>query len=213
MRPAALLGLVGALGAAGAAPVDCATLKVAPGWALRYQELERFPDPVKRVRLDLYALTKPFSFAACGVRVTADARRLVVRAKTAQQLLQYTGEGLGWTFPLYGIERGAGGQPRYQEAAYVYVSPAGLVQPNVEVRGTFSGRYLPDDALMAVRVNGGGLKPLLFNGRFRDVDLDPKLDTLEILAKSSRPVLWARVTIDTRAASLTLDKAYPFPAR
>lgn len=199
------------LGVAGAQDVDCPTLRADGNWNLSYASVEKFPDPVKKTRLDLYALTKPLTLKACGVTVKADARSYSIDAETIQALQQVMG-GL-WSFDVYGVQMRSG-QPAYFRSTGLSIDlPDGLMNTDVRVTGTFAGNYLPKDALMAVRVNGGKLMPLLYDGSFRKVSLDPKLDTLEVLIRSSKPVLWERLLLDSRTRTMTFFKRYPFPAR
>lgn len=207
------LVLLAFLGSAGAAPVDCATLNVASTWDLTYRTVEQFPNPVDTVRVDLYTLKKPYTFADCRVTVKADAKTLSIRANSIKGLSQVMGGGSGWTLPLFGVVR-RNGKPAYIDAGKVRIDlPGGLSGNVVGISGYFTGTYLPADAVIAVRVNGGALKPLLYNGSFRTVTLDPKLDTLELLVRSRKPLVWQRLKLDARTSTMTLDKTYPFPAR
>lgn len=206
--PALLLGSF-----AQAGKIDCSTLRSDPLWNFRYQEVESFPNPLKVVKLDLYELDKSFRFSDCGVVVEASPQQYSVKAKDTKTLLAVMGGILSWNFKLLGVQKN-GTKLEYFRAANIMINlPDGLIHKEVEIVGTFNGPYLPQGALMAVRADGGKLTPLMYNGLFREVTVDPKVKTLEIFAKSSKGILWERILLDVTNSKMTFFKKASFPAK
>lgn len=196
-----------------AGKIDCSTLRSDPLWNFRYQEVESFPNPLKVVKLDLYDLGKPFRFADCGVVVEANSQQYSVKAKDTKTLLTVMGGILSWNFKLLGVQK-TGTKLNYFKAADIRINlPDGLMHKEVEIVGTFNGPYLPQGALMAVRADGGKLMPLMYNGVFREVTIDPKVKTLEIFAKSSTGILWERMLLDVTNSKMTFFKKASFPTK
>ncbi|GHF61136.1 hypothetical protein GCM10017781_41600 [Deinococcus metalli] len=194
-----------------AAPIDCTTLQATATWDIRYQEQEQFPNPVNKVRLDLYTVTKPYRLAACGVVVTATPQTYTIQAKSTKALLAVMGGS--WLGDFYGVGQ-RGGQTVYFDAAVLTIGlPDGLFQTTVKIDGYFAGSYLPPGVLMAVRADAGTLRPLVYDGSFRSVEVTPDVKTLEIVVKSSKPVLWERWVLDVVHSKLTFTKKFPFPAK
>lgn len=210
MKALALTALLAGL--AGAQDIDCATLRLDPNWAISYRSVERFPDPVTKVSQDLYALTKPFTFKGCGVTVKANAQTYSVTAKSIPELVRVMGGDLGWSFDLRGLTT-IGGQRSYPKMLILTVDLPGVLERQVSIGAYLLGPYLTPETVIALRVDGGKLQPLLYDGRWRGTKINPKLNTLEILIRSPKPVLWERVQLDTRTKTMTFFKKYPFPAR
>lgn len=200
-------------GMAAAAPIDCNSLALDSNGFVSYREVEQFPNPVKKVKIDLLKQTAPFRLDACGVTVKASPGKYSFKTKTIKALASQLGQGFSWDFTLVGIQR-LGGKLSYPEAAQLQIElPDGIVHTKVRVSGYFSGRYLPPDALMAVRIDNGKLLPLLYNGRFRSVEVDPKMDTMQLYIRSSRPVLWEKILLDVKNSEMTFFAKAPFPTK
>lgn len=194
-----------------AAPIDCATLQATATWVLSYKEQEQFPNPVKTVNQNLYTVTKPFRLAACGVVVTATPQTYTIQAKSTKALLAVMKNA--WLGEFYGVGQRAGATVFYDAAVLDIDLPDGLFTTMVKVSGYFAGPYLPKDILMAVRADGGKLRPLVYDGSFRKVELSPEVKTLEIYVRSSKPVLWERWVLDVVHSKMTFYKKAAFPAK
>ena len=211
----ATTGLLTTLTVAAAAQPDCSTLRLSPNGGVNYRDIEVFPNPAQAHRLDLEQQTKPFKRTLCGVILTADAKSYSFQAKDVVTLSRAMGGyGQGWSYEIYG-KSVSNGKTGYIKAANLDVAlPDGLINGTVKVRGYFIGAFLPNDALMAVKINGGPLKPLLYNGSFRAVTADPKTTKLlELFIKSSKPVIWEKMTLDVRNAKMTFVKKAVSPAK
>lgn len=200
---------------AGAAQPDCSTLRLNPNGGVNYRDVEVFPNPAQTHRLDLEQQTKTFKRTLCGVTLTADAKSYSFQAKDVVALSRAMGGyGQGWSYEVFG-KSVSNGKTGYIKAANLdIVLPDGLMNGEVKVSGYFVGGFLPKDALMTVKVNGGSLKPLLYNGTFRTVTADPKTTKLlEVFVKSSKPVIWEKMTLDVRSAKMTFTKKASFPTK
>ncbi len=198
------------LGGASAAQIDCTTLRLDVNGYLAYQELEVFPNPDKQTAVKLDQQTRPFRTNVCGVTITADKGQYSFKTKDIKTLATVLGTGLSWRYLIYG-ERQVGGRTTYPEAATVNIDLPDLLHSQVRITGYHSGRYLPADALMAIRIDGGKLLPLLFNGTFRDVEVNPKMSKLEFFLKSNKPLHWEKMVLDVANSQMTFVKRAPFP--
>lgn len=121
--------------------------------------------------------------------------------------------GNSWLGDFYGVGQRSGKTVYYEAAVLNIGLPDGLFRTTVTIDGYFAGPYLPPGVLMAVRADGGKLLPLVYDGRFRSVEVTPKVKTLEIYVRSSRPVLWERWALDVVHSTMTFTKKFPFPAK
>lgn len=197
-------------GGASAAQIDCTTLRLDVNGCLAYQEVEVFPNPAKQTAVKLDQQTKPFQISLCGVTITADRGQYSFKTKDIKTLATVLGTGLSWRYVIYG-EHQAAGRTTYPEAATVTIALPDSFHNQVRITGYFSGRYLPADALMAVRIDGGKLLPLLFNGTFRDVEIGPKMSKMEFFLKSGKPLHWEKMVLDVANSQMTFVKRAPFP--
>lgn len=204
------------LGTARAADkVDCSTLAVDTNWFISYKTQATFPDPPKTVDLKLYNRTAPYQFNDCGVKVNLDNKGFSVQAKSLKDLIRVMGGSLGWSMTVIGAQSNSS-KTTYPPAANLAIElPDGIMRDQVRIRGYFGvpTAYLPDDAVMAVQVDGGKLLPLLYDGSFRIVNVPPKLNTLTIYLRSSKPTLWQAIRIDTVKNSMTYYRKMPFPGK
>jgi hypothetical protein len=209
-----LLLLGGLLPAAhAAAPADCATLRLDTAGYMTYRSVEAFPNPTQTFSQELYNLTRPFAREVCGVKVTGDQTGYAFQAAQLKTLVDRLGSGLSWPLTVVGVGQ-SGGKPGYVDAAKIRINlPEGLMNTDVQVTGYFIGRFLPPDAVMAIRVDGGPLRPLLFEGTFRPVRFPPAKEKLELFVKSSRPVLWERMVLDLKVNRMSFTRKAAFPAR
>lgn len=199
--------------AAAAADVDCTKLVADPNGYFSYQSVEVFPNPVQKTVIRLYRQTSPITKTLCGVTVKADSSKYSYQTKDIQSLASLLGSGLSWRYIVVGVKN-TGGQVTYPEAATLNINlPDGLMNEKVRINGYFSGRYLPVGALMAVRIDGGKLLPLLFNGKFREIQVDPKMSKLELFIKSDQPVLWEKMELDVLNSRMSFFKKATFPAK
>ena len=200
-----LLPLALLLGAAQAAPVDCRTARFDPNGFLNYQDVEVFPNPVKKTALSLSRPAKPFTSTLCGITVNADGQRWSFKAKTLEALVDAVN--------LYSLDI-VGDVAGLPDAATLrFQFPNGLLTKALQISGFYGGSYFPDDALIAARLDGGPLLPLLYNGQFRSIERAPAKRTLELFIKSSAPVRWEHLTLDIARRQLTFDRTFPFPTR
>lgn len=103
------------------------------------------------------------------------------------------------------------GKIGYVEAANLNIQlPDGFLHKQVQISGHYKGSFSPADATMTVRVDNGKLLPLLFNGSFRTINVDPKMDTLQIYIKSSKPLVWERMVIDVKNGRMTSTRKSAF---
>jgi hypothetical protein len=208
-----LIVAVLSLATASAAPVDCSKVQYDQNGYLIYQAAEVFPNPVQRTTVVLHELTKPYSLTLCGVTVTADASQYAFKTKDTKSLLTAMGSILGLEFNIRGYQRARGGSTYPQAAQLSIALPDGFMHTTVRITGYYAGQYLPADALMAVRINGGPLKPLLFNATFRSIEVDPKMDTLELFIKSSEPVIWEKMLLDVKNSQMAFFRKATFPSK
>lgn len=199
---------------ASAAKIDCSTFTAHINGDVRYSTIEEFPKPSEKTHIDLTRIKQPFNQTVCGVRIKAVPGEYSYQAASVKDLLQATGStGGGWETTLFGVVQ-SGGKVGYVEAANLSIQlPDGLLHDNVRIYGYYKRPYLPSDAMMAVRIDNGKLLPLLFNGSFRTITVDPKMNTLQIYLKSSKPMLWGRVVIDVKNGKMTITQKAPFPAK
>ncbi|MFC6751751.1 hypothetical protein [Deinococcus aquaticus] len=142
-----------------AAPADCATLRLDTAGYMTYRSVEAFPNPTQTFSQELYNLTRPFAREVCGVKVTGDQTGYAFQAAQLKTLVDRLGSGLSWPLTVVGVGQ-SGGKPGYVEAAKIRISlPEGLMNTDVQVTGSFTGRFLPPDAVMAIRVDGGHCVP------------------------------------------------------
>lgn len=208
-----LIVAVLSLATASAAPIDCSKVQFDQNGYLIYQAAEVFPHPVQRTTVVLHELTKPYRLTLCGVTVTANANQYAFKAKDTVSLLNAMGSTLGLEFNIRGYQR-TGGSSNYPQAAQLSIAlPDGIMHSTVRITGYYAGQYLPADALMAARINGGPLKPLLFNGTFRSVEVDPKMDTLELFIKSNKPVIWEKMLLDVKNSQMVFSRKAAFPGK
>lgn len=203
------------LGSAIAAQPDCSTLTLNPNGGVYYRDVENFPDPVRENKIDLEQQTKPMQQTVCGFTLTADANSYSFKAKDIATLSRAMGGfGQGWTYDIYG-KSVSSGKTVYTKAASLNIAlPDGLMHTSVEITGYFVGTFLPSGALMAVKINGGALKPLLYSGSFRSLKADPKTTSqLDLYIKSSKSVVWERMSLDVRNSKMTFYKKAAFPAK
>ncbi|MFB9992076.1 hypothetical protein ACFFLM_08895 [Deinococcus oregonensis] len=201
------------LSTAAAADIDCKTLILDSNGYLGYQTVEVFPNPVQKTAIRLNRQTQPLRREVCGFTVTADRAGYSFKAKNIKALVQQLGTGSSWPFRVVGMQL-VGGRLDYPDAAQLDLSlPDGLMHTDIRFTGYFNGLYLPKDALMAVRVNGGPLKPLLYNGTFRSISFDPKITTLELFIKSSKPVLWEKMLLDVGNSRMSFIKKAAMPSK
>lgn len=209
------IGVLISLSTATAAQPDCSTLTLSPNGGVKYRDVEVFPNPAKTNSIDLEQQTKPLKRTICGITLTADPNSYSFKAKDISTLSRAMGGyGQGWGYEIYG-KSVSNGKTSYARAASLKVAlPDGLMHKSVEISGYFVGSFLPKDALMAVKINGGPLKPLLYNGSFRSVEADPKsTKLLELFIKSSKPVIWEKMTLDVRNSKMTFAKKAVFPGK
>lgn len=143
--------------------------------------------------------------------VKADRGQYSFKTKDIKTLATVLGTGLSWQYVIFG-ERQASGRTTYPEAATVNIALPDGFRTKVKITGYFSGQYLPANALMAVRIDGGALLPLLYNGSFRDIEIEPKLSKLEFFLKSAKPLHWEEMVLDVLNSQMTFVKRAPFPS-
>lgn len=212
MRTPLILTLLCLTSVASAADIDCTKLIADSNGYFGYQTVETFPNPVEKTAIKLNQQTSPLSKTVCGVTVTADSGKYSFQTKDIKSLAKLLGSGLSWEFNVVGVKN-VGGRITYPDAATLTIHlPDGLMYEKVRIDGYFSGRYLPAGSLMAVRIDGGKLLPLMFNGKFRDIAVDPKMSKLELFIKSSQPVLWEKMELDVLHSKMTFYKKAAFPA-
>lgn len=198
--------------AAAAAKIDCSTLVVEPYWAMSYSSVEAFPNPTQRFRVDFFDIKKPFDFNNCGIVIHADTKEFRIKAKSTDALLNVMHQISSWEFDILGVTTVAG-KTKHPYAAILRIGLPNIVNKKVSITAYPKGTYLPKDALMAVRADGGKLLPVIYNGTFRDVGVDPKVKTLEFYIKVGKPLLWEGMRFNVSNSEMIFYKKMPFPSR
>lgn len=198
---------------AAAGKPDCSTLQISANGLVVYRDVEMFPNPVKTTRLNLAEQSRPLKQSLCGLTLTADAQSYSIQAKSIVELSKaMNGSGLGWTLLPLGRPTSTA---QYEGVANIRIAlPDGITRRKVEITGYPTGSFLSSKSLMAFKVNGGALKPFLYNGRFRDISLDPKpVALLELFIQDARPLLWQKMTLEVRNSKMIFTKKAAFPTK
>lgn len=206
----ALIWILALLGSAGAVkPANCAKTVGLYSGSLHYTSLAKFPDPEEEVSLDFLDRWSPVASAeVCGVKFKADPS-----AKT----LTASAPDLGSIARVFSSR--AKGQLSISTGFPNQLGKATPVDLLYDLKGRTVSFKNPGDLIttfvIAVKVDGGALQPLYYNGKMTPVRIPPSAGAFDLYVRmpTGAYTAWERVGVNLKKPGVVLYKEARFPAK
>lgn len=198
------------LGTASAAkPANCAKTVGLYSGSLHYTSLAKFPDPEEEVSLDFLDRFNPVASAeVCGVKFRADAG-----AKT----LTASAPDLGSIARVFSSR--AKGQLSISTFFPNKLGKAASVDLLYDLKGRTVSFKDPGDLIttfvIAVKVDGGALQPLYYNGKMTPVRIPQSAKAFDLYVRmpTGTYTAWERVSVNLKKPGVVLYQEAKFPAK
>lgn len=202
-----ILALLGT--AAAAKPANCAKAVGLYSGSLHYTTVAKFPDPEEEVSLDFLDRFHPVTSAeVCGVKFRADAKAEKMTA-SAPRL-----ETIAHVFASR-----AKGQLSISTGFPTFLGKAAPVDLVYDLKGRTVSFKNPGDLIttfvIAVKVDGGALQPLYYNGKMTPVRIPPSAKAFDLYIRmpAGTYTAWERVSVNLKMPGVVLYRQAPFPAK
>lgn len=202
-----ILALLGT--AAAAKPANCATTLGLYSGTLHYTSLAKFPNPEEEVSLDFLDRFHPVTSAeVCGVKFRADPKAQTITASAARL------ETIAHVFASR-----AKGQLSISTGFPNQLGKATPVDLLYDLGKRTISFKVPDDLIttfvVAVKVDGGALQPLYYNGKMTPVRIPPSARAFDLYVRmpAGTYTAWDRVSVNLKTPGVVLYRQAPFPAK
>ncbi|GAA5514949.1 hypothetical protein Dcar01_03713 [Deinococcus carri] len=193
-----------------AAEVDCSTIQLFDLHILFYKEKAVFPEPAKKVALDLTTLKSPFT--GCGATFTTKNKGEVITIQAEKR-------------PYLGILTNHFRQPSSINLSLDLLDSRGNTSEGLEIDLTLMDIYTTYDASISVKpvmykntavgvkVDGGKIQPLFWSGESFKVPISKKAKVVDFYVKTDLRTSWQRVSVNLAVPKITVYRKAAFPAK
>lgn len=203
--------------AAFAQSVDCSTVKVGSFLILEYKETATFPNPSKSIYKSLDG--EPINFNSCGLSVSGDTKKIVIKASSMADLLKFTGmEKLG-RFAVGMVGFSGYKYPSIREGFYSYSVYVNLdpVKREVDTLNTSESSAVLSvmkDATIGYKIDNGPITPFYYEGKLTPFKFSESTKVIDFYAlRRNYNNGYDRISFDIPNNTITLWTEHEFPTK